>query len=219
MDKYRMRFTKTDRAIYISHLDLMHTMQRAFSRAGFRIKYSEGYNPHPILSIALPLSVGTSSLCEIMDFRMTEEAEPQEIVSRLNRALPEGIRVTEVYEPLRKASELKYLALDGRMEYDHADPAEMADELQVFFSAESICISKKSKRGFSDFDVISGIRSVHFTPGEGLVHVSAVISAQDPTFNPDLFPEALHQKQPELQPDFAAFTRIEIYDRELNLFR
>ena len=56
MDKLRMRFEKTGRAIYISHLDLMHTLQRAFSRAGFRIKYSEGYNPHPVISIALPLN-------------------------------------------------------------------------------------------------------------------------------------------------------------------
>ena len=46
MDKLRLRFEKTGRAVYISHLDLMHTMQRVFSRAGFELKYSEGFNPH-----------------------------------------------------------------------------------------------------------------------------------------------------------------------------
>ena len=55
-DKLRLRFSKTGRAVYISHLDLMQTMQRAFSRAGFALKYTEGYNPHPLISIALPLS-------------------------------------------------------------------------------------------------------------------------------------------------------------------
>ena len=74
MDKLRLRFTKTGRAVYISHLDLMHTMQRAFSRAGYELKYSEGFNPHPQISIALPLSVGAASLCEIMDFRLSGEA-------------------------------------------------------------------------------------------------------------------------------------------------
>ena len=46
-DKLRLRFEKTGRAVYISHLDLMHTMQRAFNRAGYHLKYSEGFNPHP----------------------------------------------------------------------------------------------------------------------------------------------------------------------------
>lgn len=219
MDKYRMRFSKIGRAIYISHLDLMHTMQRAFSRAGFRIKYSEGFNPHPILSIALPLSVGTSSICELMDFRMTEEAAAEVIVDRLNHTLPEGITVQEVYEPQRKASELKYLELAGRMEYDHALPGVMAEELRSFYSADSIVISKKSKRGFSDFDVISGIRSLEFSAGEEAVKVKAVVSAQDPTFNPDLLSEALRQKKPELAPDFAAFTRMETFDAGMHVFR
>ena len=59
MDKMRLRFEKTGRAIYISHLDMMRTMQRVFARAGLELKYSEGFNPHPQISIALPLSVGT----------------------------------------------------------------------------------------------------------------------------------------------------------------
>ena len=55
-DKLRLRFRKTGRAVYISHLDLMVTMQRAFSRAGCALKYSEGYNPHPLISIALMIA-------------------------------------------------------------------------------------------------------------------------------------------------------------------
>ena len=57
MDKYRLLFSKTGRAVYISHLDLMRTLTRAFLRAECRLKYSEGFNPHPQISIALPLSV------------------------------------------------------------------------------------------------------------------------------------------------------------------
>ena len=45
----RLLFSKTGRAKYISHLDLMRTFQRAFSRAGIQIKHTEGFNPHPFV--------------------------------------------------------------------------------------------------------------------------------------------------------------------------
>ena len=95
----RLRFEKTGRAIYISHLDMMRTMQRVFARAGLEMKYSEGFNPHPQISIALPLSVGTGSLCEIMDFRLTSDTELETLPERMNAVMPEGIRVIEAYEP------------------------------------------------------------------------------------------------------------------------
>ena len=219
MDKYRMRFSKTGRAIYISHLDLMHTMQRAFSRAGFRIRYSEGYNPHPVISIALPLSVGTVSVCELMDFRLMEEAAPENIVDKLNKTLPEGLAIEAVYEPQRKASELKWLSIDGRFEYDSGDKGALAEDLDAFFRAESLVISKKTKRGTADFDLISGLHSLHITPEADAIKLQAMVSAQEPTFNPDLFCEALRQKREELVPDFASFTRLETYDREMKIFR
>lgn len=66
MDKLRLRFQKTGKAVYISHLDLMRVVQRIFLRAGTPIKYSEGFNPHALISICLPLSVGMASDCELM---------------------------------------------------------------------------------------------------------------------------------------------------------
>ena len=73
MNKWRIVFSKTGMGKYISHLDLMHTMQRVFLRSGHRLKYSEGFNPHPIVSIALPLSVGHASVCELMDFSLLDD--------------------------------------------------------------------------------------------------------------------------------------------------
>ena len=88
--KLRLRFEKSGRAVYISHLDLMRTMQRAFQRADYGLKYSEGFNPHPILSILLPLSVGASSVCELMDFSLAEEADLAALLEKLTAAMPEG---------------------------------------------------------------------------------------------------------------------------------
>ena len=219
MDKLRLRFEKTGRAVYISHLDLMHTMQRAFSRAGYALKYSEGFNPHPQISIALPLSVGTASFCELMDFRLKGETDIELLPKKLTDALPEGIRVTDCYIPEHKTAELKYLEIEGRFDYDGKPADEMCRALRAFYARESIVIEKKTKRGIGQSDIRPAIRELSFETGEAQVKLHAVISAQEPTLNPALLADALCQLAPELSPDFAAFTRLETYLENMQIFR
>ena len=199
MDKYRMRFSKTGRAVYISHLDLMRTITRAFLRAECRLKYSEGFNPHPNISIALPLSVGCESVCEIMDFKMLEDMPCDEIKSRLSTQMPEGIEVLEVYEPERKVKEIKWLCVSGIFEYDDRDVAAMAERLNEFYSADSIVITKKTKRGVGESNIRPAIK--------------------EPTLNPELIADALRQLAPDIAPDFAKFKRLEIFDENMEPFR
>ena len=218
-DKLRLRFEKTGRAVYISHLDLMHTMQRAFNRAGLPLKYSEGFNPHPQIAIALPLSVGTGSLCEIMDFKLKEETDLAALPEKLTAVMPEGIRVLEAYEPERKVAELKWLQIQGRFDYDERDPAEMAETLRYFYKSDCIVITKKTKRGMGETDIRPGIREISFTAGDKEVNITCILSAQEPTINPELLAEALRQLRPEIAPDFAKFTRIETYDAGMQVYR
>ena len=219
MDKLRLRFEKTGRAVWISHLDLMHTMQRAFSRAGYALKYSEGFNPHPQISIALPLSVGMASVCEIMDFRLNGDAGLGELPERLTKVMPEGIRVTDCYEQVNKVALLKYLKITGEFEYDERPAGEMAEELTRFFAQPEIVIEKKTKRGLGQSNIKPAIREIIFEAGEREVLLHAVISAQEPTLNPALLPDALRQLKPALAPDFAKFTRIENYLENMQVFR
>ena len=87
----RLRFSKTGRAKYISHLDLMRTFQRAFLRAGIEITHTEGFNPHAFVSIPLPLSVGFASQFEVLEFELRGGAEdvykrqPQACSTKLRR--------------------------------------------------------------------------------------------------------------------------------------
>lgn len=219
MDKLRLRFKKTGRAIYISHLDLMSTIQRAFSRAELPLKYSEGFNPRPQISIALPLSVGTGSLCEILDFKLKENTDLEALPARLTAVLPEGIEIIEAYEPTRKASAIKWLEVGALMEYDERDISEMAGRLSAFYSADEIIITKKTKRGEGETDIKPAIKTIEFTPAVGGVELWALISAQEPTLNPELLTDALRQKAPEIAPDFAKYTRLETYDSEMKVFR
>ena len=219
MDKYRMRFSKTGRAVYISHLDLMRTITRAFLRAECRLKYSEGFNPHPHISIALPLSVGCESVCEIMDFKMLEDIPCEDIKNRLSTQMPEGIEVIEVYEPERKVKEIKWLRVSGVFEYDERDAAVMAEKLNEFYSADGIVITKKTKRGVGQSDIRPAIKEIAFEQSGSDVLMQAVISAQEPTLNPELIADALRQLASDIAPDFAKFKRLEIFDENMKPFR
>lgn len=219
MDKLRLRFSKTGRAVYISHLDLMRTMTRAFLRAECRLKYSEGFNPHPNISIALPLSVGCESLCEIMDFRLIEGKDPNDILKSLSVQLPEGIEALEVYGYERKVKDIKWIKISGVFEYDERDAAEMAEKLNAFYSRGNIVISKKTKRGVGETDIRPAVKEIEFAQEGADVRLNAVISAQEPTLNPELLADALRQLCPEIAPDFAKFKRLEIYDENMEVFR
>lgn len=218
-EKLRLRFSKKGKAIYISHLDLMRTLQRSFLRAGYPLKYSEGFNPHPVISILLPLGVGCSSECELMDFQLTEETDFAALPARLTAAMPQGIAALEAYPNGRKVRELKWLRVAGVFEYDARDAQEMRDGLQRFFAQERIVITRKTKRGEGESDIAPAIREIAFSAAPGRVDVAAVISAQEPTLNPDHLAAALRQKAPELAPDFAEFTRLEVYDENMRVFR
>ena len=218
-EKLRLRFSKTGRAVELSHLDLMRTMQRAFLRAGYPLKYSEGFNPHPQISILLPLSVGCASVCELMDFQLVEDVDLAELPTRLTAVMPEGIAAQEAYPAEIKSRFLKWLRVTGRYEYDTRDLAEMAEALRVFYARESIVITRKTKRGMGEMDIRPAIRELTVTPEADFVRIEAVISAQEPTLNPEHLVTALRQLDEAIAPDFAAFRREEVYHEDGGVFR
>ena len=92
MFNVRIQFEKKGGAAYISHLDLMKTLQRALLRAQLPVKYTEGFNPHIYLSILVPLSTGYQSEYDLCDFGLLLDSCPDDLAERLNRALPQGLR-------------------------------------------------------------------------------------------------------------------------------
>ncbi len=98
MPELRLRFEKRGKAAYLSHLDVLRTFQRAFLRAGIRVKHSEGFNPHPKMSIAAPLQLGCESVCEVLDVSILDA--PADLPAALNPVLPEGLRVLSADAPV-----------------------------------------------------------------------------------------------------------------------
>ena len=93
---YRIKYTKGEMVKYISHLDFLRSVNRSFKRGKIPVKYSNGFNPHVLLNIALPCPVGVSSVCELLDIELYEEMNEGEIKERLSKALPVGIEALEV---------------------------------------------------------------------------------------------------------------------------
>ena len=217
-EKIRLRFSKTGKAKYISHLDLMAVLRRALLRTGIELKYSEGFNPHPYMSAALPLPVGCGSICELLDFKTASALVPDVLPGIITAELPDGIEIFEAYAPERGFSGIAWLEIEGVMYYDKTVPHDVVKQLTERFEAESIIISKKTKRGAFDLDIAPLIRDVEYYE-DNEVMIKAKVSAQNPTVTPDNLISAIDGIYSELRPDFALFTRIETYDSEMNIFR
>lgn len=219
MPDQRLLFAKTGRARFISHLDLMRTFQRAFLRAGIPIKHTEGFNPHAFVSIALPLSVGYSSRCEILEFGLLEGTPMEAVPARLNAALPEGIEVLECYDAQRPVKALTWVDYAVTLEYDRPVAGQAAAALTELLGRESLVVRKKSKKaksGFVDVDLIPLIRSHELDVKENTIMLSILVKAQNPGLNPALLLEALPS---ELQPDFTSFARRAVLEENGDNFR
>ena len=93
MSRYVLKFSKTGYIKYTSHLDLLRTFNRAFRKTKIALKFSQGFNPHPKMSFAQPLSLGYQSRCELIEFETVENIDPSEIIGKLQTAMPEGIEI------------------------------------------------------------------------------------------------------------------------------
>ena len=218
----RLLFEKTGNAVWISHLDLMRLFQRAFKRAGLPLTHTQGYNPRPSVSIALPLSVGVESVCELLEYELEGEEKPshKEIVDRLNAVLVDGIRVKHSYDNCAKIKNLAYLDCVVTMEYDAGIPADAEPCLKEFFSREEVIVEKRTKNGPKMENIIPMIRNLTVAREDGhVLSLHARVCCQNPTLNPMQLHAAIEKYLPELKPDFVRCSRVEIYDTTETVFR
>ena len=107
--RYRLFFIKDGLARFIGHLDLQDLFAKALKRAGLPIAYSQGFNPHQLLSFAQPLSLGYSSSCELLETEMLQPVDTDELVSRLEKHMPEGMKIisaAHIKTPAKSAAAL-----------------------------------------------------------------------------------------------------------------
>lgn len=213
MSKLRLQFEKQGTACYISHLDLMRTFQRLFLRGGLFIKHSKGFHPHPVMSIVLPLPVGQSSQCELLDFEVESEVNLETLPAVLNAGCPEGLRVLRAYEMERPVRDLAFVEAELHLVYDNGVPADAVDRLAELFAREEVVIQKRTKhKKLTDVNLIPLIRQVEFEEADGCICARVIVCAQNPGLNPALLCTAIENELPDLAPDFATVHRRNLLD-------
>lgn len=92
---YRFRYAKFGALRFVSHLDMLRLIPRAFQRAGIELGYSEGFHPVPLLSFGPPIRLGVAALSEPLEAKLIESLPAEEVVRRVNEQLPDGARLRE----------------------------------------------------------------------------------------------------------------------------
>ncbi len=156
------RLTKNGTARFVSHLDILRLLQRAFRRAMIPLGYSQGFNPHPLLSFATALSTGYTSDAEWIDVKLNGDMNADEFVSRVNAEMPDGFEFKEAYAVEEKLPSLTALLESAVycITFDEdTDEGELAKDVEGLLSGE-IIVEKRTKGGMKNVDIRPQIISV-----------------------------------------------------------
>ena len=145
MKNVRLFYKKSGALRFVSHLDMNRFMTRIIRLSKVPVWYTEGFNKHPYITFALPLSLGFDSEYEIMDFRLDNDDFPLEKAKEMIKAVcPAGMEIIDLKEPVYKAGKIAFADFECRFA---ADSGVMADSLKEFLGRKEIIVSKKTKKG------------------------------------------------------------------------
>lgn len=152
--KLRARVIKGAEVRFISHLDFMNTLTRALRRAELPIAFSQGYNPRPQISFGSALAVSLTSDSEYIDFELTKRLDQAEFRLRLNKELPQGIKIEKAMEVPLKSDSLMSIINAGSyivsLEFNKKlTNAQVQDKIDDFMKKNEIKIMRK-RRNKSD---------------------------------------------------------------------
>ena len=204
---YHLRYEKTEKTNYVSHLDFVRMFGRAMRRAHLPIAFSEGFNPHPLLTFALPLSVGYTSECEIIEIVLSEVLGTDEIMEKLNAVLPDGVKILSAHTG---KSNMKKLDIALYEVYPEKTPSGILD----FLLMKEIFIEKKTKSGIKEVDIRPDIKDIKV----GLGKVEMILSAGSrANLKPEVVIAAMNKYIDGYNSGDCKYHRKQIFDLEMNV--
>lgn len=213
MSKRRLKFSKTGMGKYISHLDLLRAFTRAITRAELPVRYTQGFNPHQIITFSLPLPIGVTSETEFVDIDFEETTQNPEIMDKLNQNLPPDIRILSVGELLHSANDIAFASYEIELK----SPSDIDKEkLYGFFKKSEIPVIKKTKKGDKEVNLCEYIKSVQINKVTARdIRMTAVLSAGG-TMNikPDIMIFALEKELNTGEFDEVYIHRTKIFVNE-----
>ena len=214
MRNVRVFFKKKGNMKFVSHLDMNRFMIRMVRMSGIPVWYSEGFNPHPYLTFALPLSLGFESEYDIMDFRVNDDEYPNsEIIKRLRELMPAGIELISCCDPIMKTGDIAYA--DFYIEFGDAF-AQHIKNFEDFLSSERIETEKKTKKGgVKTVDIKEFIKS--YSLSETGINITLAAGGSN-NLNPKLLLDAFENKFQTSLPPYSV-TRQNLYNSHMLLFK
>lgn len=176
---------------YISHLDLLRTFTRAIMRSGLPVRYSQGFNPHQLITFSLPLPIGVTSVCEYVDIDFDDMASNEEITEKLNLNLPMDMRIIGIGEIVHKASEISAAEYVIELLSDGKIDTELIDK---FFESKEIPAEKKTKKkGIVSVNLMEFIKSYTFVKQteNGSVIDVVLCAGGEKNIKPEILTDAL----------------------------
>ncbi len=191
LSKRRLKFSKLGMGKYISHLDLLRTFQRSIVRAELPVKFTQGFNPHQIISFALPLPIGVTSETEFVDIDFDEKCDNETIIKKLNENLPYDLKIVSADEPKIHPKEITYCEyvikiLSGGLE---------EEKIKNFLGEKEILAMKKTKKGEKEINIMDMIKSAEIISiSPETAELKLVISAGEMnSLKPDIVTKALEK--------------------------
>ena len=212
MRDVRIFFSKKGRMKFASHLDMNRLMSRILRLSRIPIWYTEGFNQHPYITFALPLSLGFTSEYEIMDIRIIDDSYTNEMAkSALSAVLPEGINLIDVCARGLKARQVAFA--EFLITFESSDDS-FAESLETFLSKETIITQKKTKKGnFKDIDIAPFIKRYEINKDNEVVLKIVLSAGSENNINPTLLLSAYGDT-----PDYS-ICRTMIYNSSMECFK
>ena len=209
MKNVRLFYKKKGRMKFISHLDMNRFFTRILRKSNLPIWYTEGFNPHPYITFAAPLSLGFESEYEIMDFRLTDDDFSLEKAAEiLKTVVPEYIEIISLKEPVMKAGKIGFAGYELTFENK-----ETAEKFYDFISSDSVIVSKKTKKG--DVKVIDVADKIQDTIKNG-EKISLVLPSGNENINPSVIVSAFNEKVGK--DYYVSYLRTALYNEQKSLF-
>jgi len=175
MHRLRVRFKRGADVKFISHLDLIRLWQRAFQRARIPLAYSEGFSPHPKISLAAPLPIRVTSDAELMDIHLTKWVSPHFLTSALGQQLPLGIEILQAHSIAPNQPSLQSLVRFAEYRVTvktEKEKAEIETAITSLLSAEQLPWQHQRDTGPRHYDLralISDLWLIDYQPPYGTI--------------------------------------------------
>ena len=213
----RVWFKKMGMSRYVSHLDLMRAMTRSVRRAGVPLWYTEGYNPHPYLTFALPLSLGMESLYESMDMRIEGDSTNNEIFEMMKGSMPPGIEIISVDDPVDDPKTISYGEFD--LLFDCENTKALKELIEDMLSKDELIVQKLGKQGrkkvLKDINLMEHLKETKLSLTNNRVKLTVVFPAGSTTnINPTLLSDEIVKQSGEDIASFVVRKRLMKADME-----